>query len=237
MSKIDIRANNFIKKAISIHGEFDYSKVVYFNAKTKVEILCPKHGSFYQRPDAHLSGQKCMKCKLENHHIKTGFSNSTFIENAIVIHGDKYDYSQIDYKHSKKKIKILCRKHGEFFQKPNDHLRGKGCRKCKRYFQISKPEIEISDFILSKFNAKVIVSDRNLIKPYELDIYIPQLKKAIEFNGLYWHYSDKYFIPGKHARKSNLCKEQGIRLLHIREELWLRDKDKVKEFIVKFLNN
>lgn len=235
MRKIDIRTNNFIERAISKHGEFDYSKVIYFNAKTKVEIVCPKHGSFYQRPDAHLSGQKCMKCKLENHSKKTGYNNISFSNKANEIHDFKYDYSNVNYKHSQNKIEIICKKHGSFQQKPTDHLKGQGCPRCKCKGKVSKAELEIFMIISSSFDFKIITSDRNEIYPYELDIYIPELQKAIEFNGLYWHYDKSKFIPGKHAMKSNMCREKGIQLLHIREDLWLRDKDKVKNFILKFL--
>lgn len=235
MKGVKSNTTEFIQKAKSIHGEFSYTKSNYINNKTKICIICPIHGEFWQRPDAHLSGQKCKKCKLENHFIKTGLNNSIFITNSIKIHGDKYDYSQVDYQHSQNKIKIICKIHGYFFQRPNDHLQGQGCRKCKRKYQISKSELEISNFIISKLNIRTIISDRKLIHPYELDIYIPELNKAIEFNGVYWHYSDKYFVPGKHAKKSNLCREKGIKLLHIREDLWLKDKEKVKDFIIKFL--
>ena len=236
MKGIKLTQEDFIQKSTFVHGEFDYSKVIYKNAKTKVEIICSKHGSFMQRPDAHLSGQKCMKCKLENHYKNTSLSNDEFIKRCINIHQNTYDYSKVNYIHSKIKIDIICKKHGIFSQKPMDHIRGQGCRKCKRFYQISKPELEISEFIISKLNIDVIISDRKTIQPYELDIYIPSLNKAIEFNGLYWHYSKKYFKPGKHAYKSNLCREKGIKLLHVREDLWLKDKEKVKDFIVIFLN-
>lgn len=82
----------------------------------------------------------------------------------------------------------------------------------------------------------VIVRNRKIIKPYELDIYIPELNKAIEFNGTYWHYSEKHFIPGKHGLKSKLCRRKGIKLLHVREDLWLKDKEKMKNIIKNFLN-
>lgn len=73
-----------------------------------------------------------------------------------------------------------------------------------------------------------------VIKRKEIDIYIPELNKAIEFNGEWWHYG-RNFIPGKHALKSNLCREKGIKLLHIREDLWIKDKEKMKNIIKEFL--
>lgn len=54
-----------------------------------------------------------------------------FIEKAKKIHGDKYDYSKVEYVHNKLKVCIVCPKHGEFWQRPHDHLRSNGCPKCK----------------------------------------------------------------------------------------------------------
>ena len=53
-----------------------------------------------------------------------------FIDKAITVHGDKYDYSLVNYIVSKNKITIICKEHGEFLQRPNDHLNGSGCHKC-----------------------------------------------------------------------------------------------------------
>ena len=111
-------------------------------------------------------------------------------------------------------------------------MAGHGCPKCAH--RVSKPEIEIQE-MLKNLGLNITTSSRKIIKPYEIDIYIPSLNKAIEFNGQYWHYSKKLFRPGYHPMKSNLCKEKGIRLLHIREDLWIKNPEKMKEIILKFL--
>ena len=104
--------------------------------------------------------------------------------------------------------------------------------KCKNI--ISKPETEVQEF-LKEFKYNFETNNRKLLNGKELDIYIPSLNKAIEFNGKYWHYNEN-FTPGKHSNKSNLCREKGIKLLHIREDLWLKNKEKMKQVVVKFLN-
>ena len=123
-----------------------------------------------------------------------------------------------------------------FEQTPKAHLYEKqGCPKCINI--ISKPEIELADFIKS-LNYKILTSKRNIIKPYELDIYIPSLNKAIEFNGNWWHYNHSNpncKHKGYHAQKSNLCRKKGIQLLHIREDLWIKNPEKMKQVIQKFL--
>ena len=221
----------FVIKANGVHSsKYDYSKSTYVGIYNRIEIICREHGIFEQSPNDHLQGKGCPKC-AGNYR----YTNEDFINKVNIIHNNKYDYTQTVYINNNKKIKINCYRHGVFLQIPHVHIGGRGCPKCGHI--ISKPELELSDFIKS-LNLEILTSKRNIIKPYELDIYIPSLKKAIEFNGMYWHYnhSNKNCKPkGYHAMKSNLCKEQGIRLLHIREDLWNQDKNKMKSVIQKFL--
>jgi hypothetical protein len=117
---------DFINKAKKIHGDkYDYSKVEYKNVQTKIKIICYNHGEFEQLPSKHLSNHGCVKCS--GHYKKT---STDFINDAIQIHGDKYDYSKINYNNSQEKIIIICKVHGEFEQRPNNHLNGQGCAKC-----------------------------------------------------------------------------------------------------------
>ena len=124
-------SNDFIKKAREIHGnKYDYSKVEYINSKTKVCIICPIHGEFWQIPYSHLKGFGCCKCGHDRTN-NSKFSNIfTFIEKAKKVHGDKYNYSKVEYERSNKKVCIICPIHGEFCQTPNKHLCGDGCPKC-----------------------------------------------------------------------------------------------------------
>jgi len=116
----------FIEKSIKIHDtKYDYSKVDYINTKTKVIIICPEHGEFTQSPDKHLIGQGCQRCS--NHSV---FDTPSFIEDSIKIHGDKYDYSKVNYIKSNLKVKIICSVHGVFEQRPGNHLNGQGCGVC-----------------------------------------------------------------------------------------------------------
>lgn len=120
----------FIKRAREKHGDkFDYSKVNYINSRTKVCIICPKHGEFYQTPHSHLN-YGCAKCSTEEVHDKQRFTTKEFITRAKNIHGNKYDYSKVNYLDGKSKVCIICPKHGEFEQRAHSHLLGYGCRKC-----------------------------------------------------------------------------------------------------------
>lgn len=121
----------FIAKASEKHkNKYDYSKVEYVNSQTLVDIICPEHGEFKQRPNAHLRGQGCPKCKTEAGKRLCSDTTETFIKKANGVHGDKYDYSMVEYVNTNTLVKIICPKHGEFEQKPNVHLQGKGCPRC-----------------------------------------------------------------------------------------------------------
>lgn len=123
--------HKFIEKAKKVHGDkYDYSNVVYENAKTKVRISCPKHGNFYQLPSSHLAGKTCKKCADEMRNINNTKTNDEFIEKSKIIHKNKYCYDKVDYLNAKTNVRIICEKHGEFLCTPNNHLRGKGCPKC-----------------------------------------------------------------------------------------------------------
>lgn len=127
------RHNNqiFIENAKKIHGDkYDYSKILYKNAKTKIIIICQKHGEFLQKPNNHLSGQGCFKCGVENACKLISSNTEKFIKKSKDIHGDKYYYSKVKYKNDHTKVIIICKKHGEYLQTPNNHLHNRGCPKC-----------------------------------------------------------------------------------------------------------
>lgn len=121
-------AKEFAEKASVIHNnKYSYDKVVYKTNKDKVIITCPIHGDFEQRPDKHITGRGCKKCG------GTYKSNTKeFVSKALKVHGNRYDYSKVKYKASCEKIVIVCRKHGEFEQTPNHHLKGRRCPKCRK---------------------------------------------------------------------------------------------------------
>ncbi len=133
----------FIKKAKEKYGDlYDYSSVKYINSKLKVEIKCQHHGIFIQSPKAHLRAiVGCEKCAHISKYKKTEKDTIEFINKALGIHGNFYDYSNVIYKHSGLKVKITCHLHGMFEQKCEHHLQGSGCPKCainKRKLVVTK---------------------------------------------------------------------------------------------------
>ena len=218
------KTEQFVEKARKVHGNrYDYSKVVYINNRTKVIIICPEHGEFKQTPN-HLLGRKtgCPKCSkiLGNQkHIKT---TDWFIEAARKVHGDLYDYSLSEYKGTKEPVKIICKKHGIFFQKPNYHLSGNGCPKCNT----PKLEIELMQKLEENGIDYIFHYHPDFLGGLELDFYIPDIKLGIECQGIQ-HYSPVEFFGGEggfektalHDKtKKELCDIKGVKLIFFTKE-------------------
>ena len=227
--------DDFVKKAIAYHGDkYDYSKVNYVNSKTKVCIICPEHGEFWQTPNNHLNTIGCPKCKNKIRGLKKRSNTFDFIAKSNLIFNNYYDYSKVNYVNNSIKVCIICPKHGEFWQTPSDHLIGCGCPKCG--VRISKSEDQIIEFIKNISIEELIQSDRTVLKPKELDIYIPSKKIAIEYDGLRWH-SELFNIDAVNNQlsKTNECAEKGIRLIHIFEDEWLEKPQIVKSMLKNIL--
>ena len=179
---------DFIAKSKIVHNyKYNYSKVVYDTNTSMVTIVCKKHGDFIQRAASHLEGSGCKECFIEEYKSTT----DQFIKRAILIHGNKYDYSKVIYTRNKIPVEILCTTHGAFWQRPNNHLSRNGCRLCLE----SKGELLIES-ILKKYNLKHIREYRVMPYRYRYDFYLPELNIFIEFNG-FQHYSPVDFFGGE----------------------------------------
>ena len=133
----------FIGEANKIHNnKYDYSKSNYINATTPIVIICPIHGKFKQKPFSHLSGCGCSACGGNKK-----LSTNKFIDKANKIHNNKYDYSKVNYINSHKKVVIRCPIHGDFEQKPNNHLNGTNCPKCIKIIHLQQRTFSTNKFI------------------------------------------------------------------------------------------
>lgn len=99
---------------------------------------------------------------------------------------------------------------------------------------VSNKEREVVKWVKSIYSGEILTSVRNIINPYELDIYLPENNIAIEFDGLYWH-SDKFKEKTYHQKKTLLCKDKNIHLIHIPELLWNKKQEIVKSIILNAL--
>ncbi len=138
----------FIEKSKKIHGnKFNYSKSNYINESTPVTIICKIHGKFNQSPYCHWSGCGCPVCKNISIRNKNRSNINKFIKKANKIHSYKYDYSKSVYINSHTNIKIICPKHGIFYQSPTNHFSGKGCKICSNRLSNTEEFIKKSNEI------------------------------------------------------------------------------------------
>jgi very-short-patch-repair endonuclease len=145
----------FIEEAKLVHGDKnDYSLVEYVNTDTKISIICKKdrHGIFQQAPSRHLQGSGCPKCGLMKGKAKLTKSTEEAIEKFIKVHGDKYDYSLVEYVGVFSKVSIICKKdgHGIFKQRPDTHFQGSGCPDCGKYIRSEKRKLNQKE-VLDRF--------------------------------------------------------------------------------------
>ena len=123
-----ITTETFIRDATAIHGDkYDYGQSVFVTTGDKIKIRCKLHNLVFEQSYGSHIYQKagCPECAG-----KTLKTTEKFIADATAVHGDAYDYSLVDYRGKARKVRIVCRKHGEFTQTPNSHLAGQGCPSC-----------------------------------------------------------------------------------------------------------
>lgn len=225
---IKLTTSNFITKSNKIHkNKYDYSQSRYTSNNHKLLIICPDHGAFYQLANDHLQGHGCPVC---NGNIK--LTTEEFINRSNIIHNFKYDYSKSEYNNGKSKILIICPMHGKFYQNASDHLQGHGCNKCA--ILESNPEKEIS-----KIFSNPEMHNRELIKPYEIDIFDKENKIGVEFHGLRWHSYNRSETSKeklKHYNKATLANDNGIFLFQIFEHEWIKNSCIIKSMINNKLN-
>ena len=216
-----VSVEQFIKRAKIVHGDtYDYSSVkLTMGMEGKINIICKRHGKFSQRASNHLNGDGCPKCR----NLKT---TEQFIQCCKKIHGDAYDYSNVIYIHSRKPVKIVCKKHGEFYQKAGVHLQGRGCPLCRN----SRGEAKIrnvlidfhQEFVQNKEFDDCINPDTNRHLRY--DFFLPKKNILIEFDGKQHHEYIKNWIQSKEkfdkakirdSLKTRYAKDAGIMLIRI----------------------
>ena len=179
-----LTTEEFVKKAKSVHGnKYDYSKTVYVHSKKKVVITCPIHGDFSIRANHHLDGVGCHKCAKENADKRHTLTTSQFIEKATSKHGDRYDYSLVDYVNTKTPVLINCKVHGGFMQKPSDHLLGCNCPKCS-FVEIGKKRTSNTENFIQK--AREVHGNRYDYSETEYFGYDKKLKIICPEHGAFW---------------------------------------------------
>lgn len=221
------RYEKFVEKSIEKHGDrYAYEKIGKlrnFNKKVKVE--CEEHGYFLIGAHDHIRGSGCKKCHVDKlnklkpgeNHINYSSSNDRknhFINLSIKIHGDRYDYSRVEYKTARIKVEILCKEHGSFLQLPYNHTMGKGCIKCSMESTRKKLSKTQEDFLkdCEKIHGNKYDYSKSIYKNWETNIEI-----ICRDHGSFWQ------TPNGHLTYENGCKRCNL--------------NKGREKIIKYFNN
>lgn len=213
----------FIEKSKLLYNElFDYSDVIYVNSRTKILIhsnLCNE--DLLITPSRFLQGDFQKKYLGISSKQSKSLTSEIFIQRAKLIHGDRYDYSKVNYKNLNTKVEIICPKHGAFWQTPVNHLYNfQGCPRCMQ----SRGESIIENVLIDKKISYIRQFPLKINgKEYKIDFIWKHNDKTIfiEYNGIQ-HYSPVDIFGGEEAFNKQIerdgiirsyCKENGITLL------------------------
>lgn len=241
----DMQRNDLEEVMSSLNKKYpklDFSKFEYKNRKTKSIVICPEHGEFeisYAELIADRVKYACPTCGRLISDNNRLLGRDYMVEKLSKKYPN-YDFSKFNPRKTIDYSTIICHTHGEF-ESTFDYMMLKNlvnaCPKCHN-IGYSQAEKEIVSFIKTFYDKKIVENNRSIIKNeytnkfLELDIYLPDINLAIEFNGIYYH-SDEMIKENKigfnsaeeyHKYKSSKCKEQNIHLIHINEQEWLSDK-------------
>jgi len=229
-------------------NQFSFEKFKYSGNKTKFTLICKDHGEFettYNSIIKDCTIYGCPKCANEYLGELYRYTTDEFIDAAKLVHDNVYCYSKTIYgKTCEDKVIITCNKHGDFYQTPHAHLAGQGCPSCGCIS--SACELEICKYFDSLGISYIRRLRNSSIMNKEIDIYLPDYKVGIEYNGSIYHHSSKgvsKFLdstckdPTYHNNKSVLCYEAGIRLFHVYDFLFFADKNSVLSQIIEFINS
>jgi len=236
----------FIKKAKKVHGDkYEYNKVNYVQARKPIIITCPEHGDFPISPDNHLRKKGCPDCAKINRGLKSRSNTEEFISKSKKIHGDKYDYSKVNYINNTTLVEIICPTHKSFFQSPQNHLANKGCSKCneshgEKFISSLLTFNKINFMSQHKFVDCTNKSKTGYCRKLPFDFYIPELNTCIEYDGQQ-HFEPLNIFGGdetfenqkkRDKLKNQYCKKNGIKLIRIP---YTMNKEEIEPYILKEL--
>ena len=207
------------KSNLKHNNKYSYNETIYIKRNAKVKIYCQQHGYFWQTASDHMSGRGCFNCSLVSKTKKKTNSLEFVINKFNEKHGkNTYDYSKVEYFSGNKNVCIICKDHGEFWQTPNNHARGKGCWRC--YNKVSKLEIAWLDSLnIPKENRNKFIKIKQKI--FNVDALTGNI--VYEFYGDFWHGNPKKYNPGD----MNIVNKKHYGELYLntlkREELLLRN--------------
>lgn len=215
--KTQINFEKFIEKSKDKFGDkFEYHG--YINNRTKMEIICPKHGKFNNSPQTHLMNEfGCKKCSKE---FNLDIKEKEYIIESNILHTNLYNYDKVKYEHYHKKVTISCTKHGDFEQSFHTHLKGHGCPTCSS----SQGELEVENYL--KYRGIDYIKEHSFedcknVNLLRFDFYLPKFNILIEYDGRQHFEEVEFFsesldeVKKRDNIKNEYCVNNNIPLIRI----------------------
>ena len=242
------------KKNTNLEKYGNKTPLLNSDIKDKIrETLINKYGVEHPMQSDEIK-QKLVNTNLEKWGVKNIFQNKSIMDDTRAksnitkyklnkkLYGEKYGIRIVDYNNIDKTYAIKCQlcDHDFMIEKTllqnRLRLNTQICVICNPIgTHVSGLEIELLNFIKNNYGGIIIENTKGIISPYELDIYLPDLGLAFEFNGVYWH-NELYCGTDYHRLKTDLCLDKNIQLIHIYEDDWKYKQDIVKSMILNRLN-
>ena len=225
----------FIHRASTLHNNYyDYSYTIYTKMHTKVKIIDPIYGEFFQTPMAHLQGQGHPAGRYEKSSAKRRIGDDEFINRAKTLHGNLYDYSKVVYKQCDKKVCIIDPVYGEFWQSPYQHLNSHGCpeRTANKEWLIHIDHIiPLSILYTRNKSHNRWYTARPLYILLNSDINLKKVDATFNIDK-----TDFVIVNGKKVHASTVRNNYGV-ISHLIKELLHIDPNKIIEEDVNFINS
>lgn len=173
---------NFLHKAnAKFNFKFNYSRLEYKNANTKVTIICPVHGDFETTPWNHIkSAYGCARCGVDAMAEKQKEQTRKKFELFIKETKTNYDYSLTNFEKITDKIIVICPTHGEFSLTVDHHIRGVGCKKCADQSKTGGYTDQWFDYDVSRKETPGMLYVLEMFSPSEKFIKIGITKNSVK---------------------------------------------------------
>ncbi len=237
-SKCRYTTEMFIEKAKSIHGDkYNYDQVKYIGSQAKVSIFCIKcNKMFSQDAETHLMGRGCRNCGTKTSGSKRSLTKEMFIEKAKSVHGDNYNYDQVNYVNNHTKVIIYCKKcEDTFSQVPSSHLLGSGCP-----YHANKTELKLHYYLIEKKYEVKREHKFEDFKKSKFDFYLPDYNLVIELDGdqhfrQVRNWSKPKVTQTKDKLKMDYCLKNGISMIRLLQDDVFNDRYDWKAELVKYI--
>ena len=215
-----------LQRLIFKYPNYDFDNAVYIDANTPLKVRCRNCNTESLKPPTSLSQCKqCYDSKISTQH-----------KNNILSLAQQYPNFEFQHQHNKD-YQGVCKRCGQpRVAKIHNMIKSFSCKTCDVNHGNSKLETQFANYIKSLTTHEIIYNTRDLIPPYEIDIYIPSLHLAIEFNGNFWHSHKVLSNRGQdginyHLHKTLLAFQQNVYLVHIFEDEWLHNTQEIQDYL------